>query len=107
MDKPTKHITIDFDLWVKEKQDSFKKGITDGYSFAMKAVTVYLKKGGHIKDFITGEYTPDWEPLLKALGREQEWKEFLEHRKEQEKKQAEAVAQHNPKKEEECQQYQL
>jgi len=79
-----KELTIDFDLYVKENKENFQKGIIQGYSYAMKALTVYLNKKCHIRDFLVGEYSSDWQHVLKALGREAEWNEFVEERKKQE-----------------------
>lgn len=101
MDKQKKEVTLDFDLYVKENKETFQKGISQGYSYAMKAVTVYLNKKCHIRELLTGEYSNDWQSLMKALGREEEWNEFIEERKSQEQA---VQTQPNPKKEEECQQ---
>ena len=82
MDKPTKQITIDFDLYLKEKEDLHRKSFVDGMRRNMASIIIYLKKGDRLKDIVKDQdYFPEWEPLLKALGREVEWDEFIEYRK--------------------------
>lgn len=88
-----KELKIDFDLYVKEKQEAFNKGVLNGTEYAFKTIIYYLHKKERLKDFVLrvnpsmGEINFHWEPLMKALGRAEEWQEFKAHM-EQEKQKA-------------------
>lgn len=90
-----KELKIDFDLYVKEKQEAFNKGVANGVEYSFKTIMYYLTKKERLKDFLIrinssiDEINFHWEPLMKALGRNDEWEELKSYLEEIKRKEEE------------------
>lgn len=88
-----KEITIDFNLYVDEKTQAFNQGSTNGYNIAFNSIVSFLSKKQDIDSFIGDkEFNPHWGHLLVALGRKEEWENFIKSRKEKEEQKEKAVS---------------
>ena len=89
MSEPTrkKELTLEFELYKEELNNALNQGVQAGYTQALQTVVRYLKDEKTAKDFFTSEPHELWKYVLKALGKENEWEEYLKAKQEKEEKQ--------------------
>lgn len=83
-DKKKKEITVDFDLYREELNSALNQGVSAGYTQALQSVIRYIKAGTPAKDFFTSEAHELWKYVLEALGKGNEWEEYLKAKQEKE-----------------------
>lgn len=75
-----KTITMDFDLYLQEKNNMHDFGLVSGRRLTFELITNFLKSGKSFSKWYWSqsfdeEPRKDWKALLAALGRENEWEE--------------------------------